>query len=192
MESNLALHPRKGEVRAHQWYTDAARHVLIVAALRPHPYVVQSRAFGSKRGRAYHNWKEATRPQIAVALRKSNVQPFPADWVLGLAISAAATLSAPIDAPMTKKGNVDRRYVKSIRHWDATDLWKSIEDLGNGIIWRDDNQVRAMGPGAFADQHADAFAIHVWGIPPGRGAPMWDNAWDDDSVPYTFPWLASV
>jgi Holliday junction resolvase RusA-like endonuclease len=185
----MALQPSKGKVVARQWYTKLTRHVVVVAALRPHPYVVQSRAFRSKRGTAYSNWKEATRPQITAALREAAIEPFPSNWVLGLAISAAATLSAPLGSPMTKKGAVDRRYVKSVRSWDATDLWKAIEDLGNGIIWKDDNQVRAMGPGAFADQSADAFALHAWGLPPGRGSPMWDEDWEDDSAPFTYEWL---
>lgn len=190
----VKLEPRAGDIACHEWWTDSIRHVLLVAALRPHPYVVRPfRGKGQKvpRMKRYALWQHSTREQVSVALQSSGIEPYPASWNLGTAISSAARPAAPPDARRRNDGQTDGRWIKSVLDWDRTDLDKAIEDLFNGVLWHDDKQVRTTGPGAHDDTAHDGFAIHVWGV--ATGVARWDPAWDtnETSVPFTYKWLTT-
>lgn len=132
----------------------------------------------------------ALMPHISAALSASGVEPFPADWKLGSAISSAARPDAPLDARIRKDGKIDGRYIKSVLDWDRTDLDKAIEDLFNGILWHDDKQIRTTGPGAHDDTSHDGFALHVWGTP--NSYVRWNPEWGSSSVPFTYRWLSKM
>jgi hypothetical protein len=195
----IPLEPRPGEIVCREWWTQEGkiniRHVLIVAALRPHPYVVRIFAGRGKqppRVKRYGAWMKSTREQIRFALMASGIEPFSKDWILGTAMSSAAPPEAPADARIRKDGRVDGRYIKSVLSWDRTDLDKAIEDSCNGILWHDDNQVRTTGPGTHFAQTGNAFAIHAWGTQ-GNYVP-WNPEWDAEgfSVPFSYTWLSVV
>lgn len=188
------MKPVAGDISCKQWETIegsvTVRHVLIVAAIRPHRYVVRPwKGHGSKDPavKSYGVWMTSTREQLQVALMASGIEPFPADWRLGVAISSAAAPMATVGAATTKSGDVDKRTVSDVLSWDLRNLDKAIEDCMKGILWGDDKQVRTSGPGAHFDTGADAFAIHCWGTP--DSFVPWQHAWDADSVPYEFTWL---
>lgn len=191
MKAPPPMQPAPGEVAWREWTaTDTGivqRHVLMVAALRPHPYTrVVARSWGRADVKRYHDWRGQTRDVLRATLLAHRIAPYsPHDW-LGVAISAGAVPAAPPAAQRRKDGEVDRRRIRSILAWDSNNVWKAVEDALNGILWPDDERVRFTGPGAFVDTEADWFAVHVWG---GPGATCWQKRWDGDSVPYDAPWL---
>jgi len=193
------LEPKAGEVACREWWTREGhveiRHVLIVAAIRPHPYVVRvyaGRGNQPPRVKRYGIWQKTIKEQLQTALAVNGIAPFEKDYYLGTAISSAARPGSPPDARLRKDGFVDRRYIKNVMDWDRTDLDKAIEDACNTILWHDDKQVRATGPGAHFAQTGDAFAIHTWGAV--NNFVLWNPDWNNTgfSVPFTYKWLALV
>jgi hypothetical protein len=157
-----------GQVKALQGVdAHGRRHVLIVAGLRPYPWrVLASRS--KKAGLPFHTWQTSTRDQVRAALRTADIEPFPSDAVLGLAMAfGAARWRDP-------KGG---RAV-SVLEWDLRNLEKALEDVMTGTLWHDDAQVRYSGPGSARDDGADWWSLHAW-----DGDCGFDPAWAGASVP---------
>lgn len=143
------------------------RHVRMLALIRPHPYVrtVHSARHGNPSMRRYAAWRGATRDQLRAALVELGTASYPPNWWLGVAVSAGASPQAPTTARRRKDGKPDGRTVTGILDWDADNVWKAVLDVCNGLLWRDDRQIRVHGPGAFFDESNDWLAVHVWGTP---------------------------
>ena len=146
---------------------DGHRHVLLLAAIRPHPWTAFARAKRATNGQPYAAWKAATQDTLRAALAASGTAMYPRDARLGLAMSFGATLS--------KRGREMRRT--SVATWDYTDLFKSFEDVLSGILYADDDQCRYHGPGHAVDTAADFISVHAW-----EGG-MWQAAWEDYTIP---------
>ena len=127
------LEPKPGEIVFREWVDDeGARHVLVVVALRPHPYSnIMTRWTAGKR-KSYGVWQVATRTRLTLAVPKSYK---PMEGSLSVTIGAGMK-------PFIPPGGT--RSV-DIYRVDATNLQKAIEDASNGILWRDDKQNRQIG-----------------------------------------------
>lgn len=151
------LHPRAGDLLVRQWDADGISHTLAVAALRPHPYQ-RFRASGFAK---YQAWRTRTRQMLEIACKSAHVTPY-ASGRLGVCVGAGARRSAPLDARRTQNGDVDHRTESSIMDFDADNLIKAILDASNGILFKDDKMIRAIGPSAFTDDQADWFSLAIW------------------------------
>lgn len=146
------LQPKAGEIAFREWEdTEGARHVLLVAALRPHPYSNILTRFSEKR-KSYGQWQNDMKVRLTLAVPKSYK---PLEGSLSVAIGAGMKPFIPPGG--TRSVNIYRV--------DATNLQKAIEDACNGILWRDDKQNRQIGTVA-TDASVDWFSVSAWGQRP--------------------------
>ena len=173
------LQPRTGEVAFREWVdSEGSRHVLVVAALRPHPYSNILTRFAEKRA-SYGQWQRDMKVRLTLAVPKS-YKPFDEP----LAICVGAGMKPFIPPGGTRSVNV--------KHVDATNLLKAIEDVCTGILWRDDKLIRSQTNVAVDDQ-ADWFSVAVWGaMPDGKIRLERHPDWGEEELgPFRADWLAA-
>lgn len=119
--------------------------IILMSDARPMPQPRQNyrSRFTDPKAQRYNEWRKVIRDSLRIAWNlkaKSLIStPIKASFEFG------ATSSAPIDARRNKDGNVDKRAVKSVFHYDLNNLVKSTEDIMNGIVYIDDNLIREYG-----------------------------------------------
>ena len=165
------LQPPQGANLFNEWLdSERARHVLIVAALRPHPYLNILSRFGQKK--SYGAWQMDTKVRLRLAIPKS-FKPFdkaPLSIVAGFGMK-----------PQVAPGGT--RSV-SIQHVDTTNLLKAIEDVCNGILWSDDKLVRSQVTVA-VDDKADWWSLYICGA-----MRQWVDLPEAEVGPSVADWLA--
>lgn len=185
------LQPPPGEIACRAWTGEwGERHVLVVAALRPHSYVPRGRGgrgFGENRAAAarYNAWRRTTREQLTVALRQAKIRPFPEGVILGVSISGGMS-------PAVHPGGRNRM---SVWHYDPSDLHKAVEDACTGLVWHNDRQNRAALSCVWADDTADWWSVAAWGPGTDGSLRVRHAAWlGDEAVlgPTRADWLPQV
>lgn len=147
------LKPAKGEIACREWEdSDGARHVLIVAALRPHSFVQRhkgGRGSGHTKtaGTRYNAWRKTTQEQLAAALRIARIGPFPASRWLGVVIAGGMTPT------------VGQRGAFGC---DAIDLTKAVEDVFTDLLYKNDRPNR-VHQSYWIDDKSDWFSLAAWG-----------------------------
>jgi Holliday junction resolvase RusA-like endonuclease len=172
------LHPKQGEIEFREWTdSEGARHVLLVAALRPHPYSNILTRFAERR-KSYGQWQRDMKVRLTLAVPKS-YKPLDKG---PLAVCVGSGMKPWIPPGGTRS--------VSIRHVDATNLLKAIEDVCNSILWTDDKLIRSQTNVAVDDQ-ADWFSVSVWGAMPDGKMRLWqaDPADEASYGPTRAEWL---
>lgn len=172
------LQPKSGEIAFREWKDDeGARHVLLVAALRPHPYTnILTRL--TEKQKSYGAWQRHTKVRLTLAVPKS-YKPL-ARGPLVAVFGAGMKLWRPPGA--TRMVSVDRV--------DNTNLLKAIEDVFNDILWTDDKLIRRSEMIAIDDK-ADWFSVSVWGPMPNGGTRLHPSPFqgEDELGPDKADWL---
>jgi len=177
-EAMKRLEPKPGTIAFREWLDDeGARHVLLLAALRPHPYSNILTRFSEKR-KSYGQWQRDMKVRLTLAVPKS-YKPF-----------ATGPLSIVIGAGMKPFIPPGGTRSVSINHMDATNLLKAIEDVCTGTLWRDDKLCRSNYVVAIDDK-ADWFSVAVWGaMPDGKIRLERHPDWGEDELgPFKADWL---
>ena len=174
--SSRPLQPKPGEIAHREWQdSEDARHVLIVAALRPHPYSNILTRFSEKR-KSYGQWQQDMKVRLTLALPKA-YKPFDK---APLAIVAGFGMK-PWHPPGATRS-------VSIHHVDTTNLLKAIEDVCNGIVWTDDKLIRSQMTCA-VDDKADWFSVAAWGAMADGRMRRWVDASEAEVGPTHADWL---
>lgn len=139
--------------RVVEWYAGAneggARHVRIEANLLVVPYTRQTFATRYRtdaRGEAvrrYNEAKNAMRDVFGWLLGQHDVKPF----AKGIRLGMALWVTIPIERP------------------DLSNLFKAVEDAGNGVLYHDDRQIREYGPGG-VKKGEPWVELHLWTLEP--------------------------
>ena len=172
--------------------TDRAKHLQMHFRIRPMPKPRETRKtrFVDARVKAYRSWANSVQETLKEALMtqselfKGQFPIYPNGkryHTLGIAFGFGAMKSAPMNAPLTKKGEVDKRYVKGVRDWDLSNLIKGVEDIFNGVVYDDDKQIRYYGPCFANDETSDWFSVHVF-------PSQWNDKWDKLTVYSILQW----
>lgn len=135
-----------------EWWSGAnvgsPRHLRIEASLLVVPYTRQtfsSRYRADRKGEAvrrYNDAKNAIRDVFTILMRKQGIRP------LGEARDHTTLgMSLWITVPTARA--------------DLSNLFKAVEDAGNGVLYHDDRQIREYGPGG-VQLGKPWIDLHLW------------------------------
>ena len=131
--------------------------LFIAGNIRPHPQprITRRSRFANKYHKAYIDWRNNMRDLVKTKFQQLY---FP-DEFLELSVVFGAK---PSEATRKNKdGSDDKRTINDIYNSDLANYVKAWEDVMNGIVYKDDKQIRKYGNCDATDNVKDYYFIHL-------------------------------
>jgi Holliday junction resolvase RusA-like endonuclease len=139
--------------------TDNNKHVFIWGNARPEPQprITRRSRFANKHHAKYISWRNEMRDLLKIKVQELW---FPEDAKLGMSCKFGAKQNKA--TRKNKDGSADKRTMKDIYNADLANYLKAWEDVCNGIVYKDDKQIRLYDSCTADDNTRNYFWLYIW------------------------------